>query len=68
MKYKEKECAWAPGMQDTDVTYAGEHTWAEIARARKEMSERQGPGAPTGLLMVLGLGLVALIAGGFLLY
>lgn len=41
MKHKEKECTWAPGMQDTDVTFAGDHTWATIMRARSE------PGSPS---------------------
>ena len=68
MKHKSRECVWAPGMQDTDVTYAGEHTWAEIARARKEMDRQNGPGAPKGLFIVLGLGVVALTFGGWLIY
>lgn len=34
MKHKEKECTWAPGMQDADITYAGAHTWAAIRQAR----------------------------------
>ncbi len=41
MKHKEKECTWAPGMQDTDVTFAGDHTWATIARA-----QGRAPGQP----------------------
>lgn len=58
MKHKARECMWAPGMQDTDVTYAGEHTWEEIDRARKDMDCQQEPGAPTGLFIILGLGTI----------
>lgn len=68
MKHKSRECVWAPGMQDTDVTYAGEHTWAEINRIRKEMDQQNGPGSPKGLFIVLGLGVVALAVGGWMIY
>ena len=68
MKHKEKECTWAPGMQDTDVTFAGEYTWAEIKRARDEMAGQQAPDAPKGLFIVLGLGVLALVFGGWLIY
>ena len=68
MKYKEKECAWAPGMQETDVTYAGEHTWAEIVRARKARESQNAPGPPKGLLIILVVGVIALALGGWLIY
>ena len=68
MKHKEKECTWAPGMQDADISYMGQHTWAEIARARKEASDRDGPGSPKGLFIVLALGVVALAFGGWVFY
>ena len=68
MKHKARECVWAPGMQDTDITYAGEHTWAEINRLRKQADSRGGPGAPTGLFLVLGAGAMALFLGGWLIY
>ena len=60
MKHKEKECTWAPGMQDTDVTFAGDHTWATIMRARSE------PGSPSPrgrwLLLVTVLGVAGVVA------
>lgn len=68
MKQKEKECTWAPGMHDADVSYMGQHTWADIARARKEMNRQNGPGSPRGLFIVLGLGVVVLAVGGWLFY
>lgn len=61
MKHKEKECTWAPGMQDTDVTFAGDHTWATILRARKDSDEHRG--APVRLFILLGLGVIALGLG-----
>lgn len=68
MKHKARECVWAPGMQDTDITFAGEHTWAEINRLRKQADDEDAPGAPTGLFFVLGVGAVALMLGGWLIY
>jgi hypothetical protein len=55
-------------MQDADISYMGQHTWAEIARARKEASDRDGPGSPKGLFIVLALGVVALAFGGWVFY
>lgn len=60
MKHKAKECVWAPGTQNTDITYAGDHTWSEIARARKLVDRDRGPGAPKGLFIILGLGIVSM--------
>lgn len=58
MKHKEKECTWAPGMQDTDITYAGDHTWAAIQRAQGQQEHsrprRHWARAAIGLA-VLGL-------------
>lgn len=67
MKHKAKECVWAPGMQDTDVTYAGVHTWAEIDRVRKERDRENGPGSPKGLFIVLGLGAAGLLIAAWLM-
>ncbi|UZD66148.1 hypothetical protein [Marinobacter sp. AN1] len=57
MKHKEKECTWAPGMQDTDVTFAGDHTWATIMRAR---SNDGGVTPGWGAWLLLAAGLVGL--------
>jgi|GEM_PF-2998446 len=54
MKHKEKECTWAPGMQDTDVTFAGDHTWATILRARSNEGD-DSPGRGPWLLLAVGL-------------
>ncbi|WP_372957718.1 hypothetical protein [Marinobacter sp.] len=56
MKHKEKECTWAPGMQDTDVTFSGDHTWATIMRARSDEGRTSG----RARWRVLAAGLAAL--------
>lgn len=63
MKHKEKECTWAPGMQDTDVTFAGDHAWATIARAQ---GIKPGEAAISGRLrVVLVAGLVLAVVAAW---
>lgn len=54
MESKSRECVWAPGTLDADVTYAGEHTRAAIARSSETGSGESGTGwkGPVALLMI----------------
>ncbi|WP_139229928.1 hypothetical protein [Marinobacter daqiaonensis] len=61
---KGKECAWAPGTLEADVTYAGEHTRATIASMRGGDNQGASGSAWLGnitLALVLGAVAVTLV-------